>query len=226
VSETEATLLSGKQACLDTAAALSPWCFCRLKRSMDLFVALVLVLVALPVMAIIALLVKATSPGPVLFRQKRLGKGGEVFELLKFRTMHHARLNAGSGLTRRGDQRITGVGRVLRRCKLDELPQLCNVLRGEMSLVGPRPDLPCYFEGLSSEKRRVLSLVPGITGPASLKFRNEEELLAQIAPGELENFYVKKLLPQKIALELEYARKASIVSDTMMLFRTAAAILR
>lgn len=193
---------------------------------MDLMGALILIPAAIPPMGLIALLIKATSPGPVFFRQRRLGKGGPVFELLKFRTMHHGRREAGSGLTRRGDSRITPVGRLLRRCKLDELPQLFNVLRGEMSLVGPRPDLPAYFEGLNGEQRRVLDLAPGLTGAASLKFRNEEALLAQVAPEQLETFYVKTLLPQKIGLELEYARNASVFTDVAMLLRTAAAVFR
>jgi lipopolysaccharide/colanic/teichoic acid biosynthesis glycosyltransferase len=193
---------------------------------MDLMGALVLIPVAIPLMGVIALLIKATSPGPVLFRQRRLGKGGAVFQLLKFRTMCHGRPHAGSGLTQRGDSRITSVGRLLRRCKLDELPQLFNVLRGEMSLVGPRPDLPVYFEGLNGELRRVLDLPPGITGAASLKFRNEEALLAQVPPEQLESFYVKALLPQKIELELGYARNASAFSDAAIVFRTAAAVFQ
>ncbi len=193
---------------------------------MDLMGALVLIPVAMPLMALIALLIKATSPGPVLFRQRRLGKGGAVFQLLKFRTMYHGRRQAGSGLTQRGDSRITSVGHLLRRCKLDELPQLLNVLRGEMSLVGPRPDLPVYFEGLNDQLRRVLDLTPGITGAASLKFRNEEALLAQVPPEQLETFYVKTLLPQKIELELEYARNASAFSDAAIVLRTAAAVFQ
>lgn len=191
---------------------------------MDVMASLVLIPVAMPLMGLIALLIKATSPGPVLFRQRRLGKGGAEFQLLKFRTMYHGRADAGSGLTQRGDSRITSVGRLLRRCKLDELPQLFNVLRGEMSLVGPRPDLPVYFEGLNDELRRVLELTPGITGAASLKFRNEEALLAPIPHEQLETFYVKTLLPQKIELELEYAGHASVFSDAAIVLRTAAAV--
>ena len=193
---------------------------------MDFVYVLILVPFVLPVMAIITLAIQATSGGPVLFRQRRLGRGGTKFELLKFRTMHHARPTAGSGLTQRGDRRITPIGRLLRRCKLDELPQLFNVLRGEMSLVGPRPDLPEYFESLDAKQRRVLSLTPGITGAASLKFRNEEALLAQVDQERLESFYVETLLPQKIALDLEYARTATAVTDTAMVLRTAAAIFR
>jgi lipopolysaccharide/colanic/teichoic acid biosynthesis glycosyltransferase len=226
MSHTEATLIAGKRERQDSIPDLSPWCSSRAKRAMDLICASILIPAALPVMAVIALLVKTTSHGPVLFRQKRLGKAGAKFELLKFRTMYHRRPNFGSGLTQSGDRRITPVGRLLRRCKLDELPQLFNVLWGEMSFVGPRPDLPEYFEGLDAKQRRVLSLMPGITGAASLKFRNEEALLARIAPERLESFYVEQLLPQKIALDLEYARTASATSDTAMLIRTAAAIFQ
>jgi len=226
VSYTEATLFARKREDQDPALDLSPWCFSRFKRAMDFVCVLILVPFVLPVMAIIALAIQATSRGPVLFRQRRLGRGGTKFELLKFRTMHHARPTAGSGLTQRGDRRITPIGRLLRRCKLDELPQLFNVLRGEMSLVGPRPDLPEYFESLDAKQRRVLSLTPGITGAASLKFRNEEALLAQVDQERLESFYVETLLPQKIALDLEYARTATAVTDTAMVLRTAAAIFR
>lgn len=226
MSHTEATLIAGKGERQDSIPDLSPWCSSRAKRAMDVFCAAILIPAALPVMAVIALLVKATSHGPVWFRQKRLGKAGAEFELLKFRTMYHRRPNAGSGLTQSGDRRITLVGRLLRRCKLDELPQLFNVLRGEMSLVGPRPDLPEYFEGLDAKQRTVLSLMPGITGAASLKFRNEETLLAQVEQERLESFYVQTLLPQKIALDLEYARRASAISDAVLLIRTAAAIFQ
>jgi lipopolysaccharide/colanic/teichoic acid biosynthesis glycosyltransferase len=226
MSSREATLFAGKHESPDSALLLSPWCSSRFKRAMDFACGLILVSFALPIMAVIALAIKSTSRGPVFFRQKRLGRAGAKFELLKFRTMYHARPTAGSGLTQRGDRRITPIGRLLRRCKLDELPQLFNVLRGEMSLVGPRPDLPEYFESLDAKQRRVLSLTPGITGAASLKFRNEEALLAQVEQERLESFYIETLLPQKIALDLEYARTASAVSDTLMLLRTAAVIFQ
>lgn len=226
MSSSEATLFAGKRESQDLIPDLSPWCFSRFKRAMDFVCALILIPVTLPIMVVIALAIRTTSPGPVFFRQERLGKGEAAFDLLKFRTMYHARKKAGSGLTSRGDRRITAVGRVLRWCKLDELPQLFNVLRGDMSLVGPRPDLPQYFKGLDAKQRRVLSLTPGITGAASVQFRNEEALLAQVAEDRLESFYVQTLLPQKIALDLEYARTASVATDMLMLFRTAAAVLR
>jgi lipopolysaccharide/colanic/teichoic acid biosynthesis glycosyltransferase len=204
------------------ASGLSPWCFSQLRRSLDVVYSIMLIFVSLPLMAIAAVLIEWTSPGPVLFRQERLGKNGIRFQLLKFRTMYDGRRIAGSGLTRCGDPRVTAVGRFLRRWKLDELPQLFNVLCGEMSLVGPRPDLPEYSQKLRDDQRLVLLLLPGITGAASLHFRNEEVLLDQVAPEQLESFYVSTLLPQKIELDLEYARKASFVSDMSIMFRTAA----
>lgn len=208
-----------------TANTLSPWCHCRLKRALDLIGSSILLVAASPAMVIVALIVKRTSPGPALFRQKRVGKDGRAFELLKFRTMLDARQLSGPGITRRHDPRITRVGAWLRKCKIDELPQLLNVVRGEMSLVGPRPDLPKYFEGLRGEQRLILSLTPGVTGAASLRFCDEEALLAQVEPAELESFYVNTLLPQKIELELDYARGANIFTDAAMLFRTAAALV-
>jgi len=139
--------------------------------------------------------------------------------------MHHRPLAEGSGLTRRGDPRITTVGRILRKWKIDELPQLFNVLLGDMSLVGPRPDLPRYLKTLQDGQRLVLALMPGVTGAASVHFRNEEVLLSRVAPEELESFYVNTLLPQKIEIELQYACCASIFSDTAILLRTIAAVL-
>jgi|ERR1700687_60343 len=225
MSTNEASILPTAPNPLTVPHGLSPWCFCPLKRALDVIYSIMLIVATLPLMTMVAVLIKSTSPGPVLYRQRRLGKNGAHFQLLKFRTMHHGRRALGLGLTRRGDARVSRVGRFLRRWKLDELPQLFNVLRGEMSLVGPRPDLPKYLQGLRAEQRLVLSLSPGITGAATLRFRNEEVLLAQVAPEQLENFYVNTLLPQKIALELEYARGASIFSDTAMLLRTAATVL-
>ena len=225
MSATEANILPSAPDSRVMAHRLSPWCFCRAKRALDVLCSITLILATLPLMAIVAMLIKSTSPGPALFRQRRLGKNGGRFQLLKFRTMHHGRRALGLGLTRHGDPRVTRVGRLLRKWKLDELPQLFNVLCGEMSLVGPRPDLPKYFQGLRAEQRLVLTLSPGITGAASLRFRNEEMLLAEVTPEQLESFYVNTLLPQKIELELEYARGASMFSDATMLLRTAAALL-
>jgi lipopolysaccharide/colanic/teichoic acid biosynthesis glycosyltransferase len=176
-------------------------------------------------MAVTALLVKASSPGPVLFRQRRAGRNGKEFHLLKFRTMVQNAPSAGPGVTRRGDPRITPLGVRLRQWKLDELPQLLNVLRGEMSLVGPRPDLPEYLASLPAGQNRILQLKPGLTSPATLAFRNEEDVLAQAPAEQVLQLYLGQVLPQKVRLELAYAETASLLTDLHLLLRTAKAIV-
>src|SRR5262249_48609121 len=145
-------------------AGLSPWCFSMGKRVFDFVIALLVLLIAWPLMLVVGLAIKISSPGHVFFRQKRVGKDARLFELVKFRSMRVAPERSGPGITREGDSRIFPVGRLLRNWKLDELPQLINVLRGEMSLVGPRPDLPEFCATLAGDERQVLALRPGITG--------------------------------------------------------------
>jgi len=200
--------------------SISPWCNCWGKRLLDFVLAAVIVVPALPGMAIIALLVKLSSPGPILFRQRRLGRNGAEFEFLKFRTMVNGGHRNGPGVTSKGDTRVTAVGKFLRKSKLDELPQLFHVLSGAMSLVGPRPDLPKYFASLDESQLQVLALRPGLTGRASICFRNEEEVLSQAPKEGLEAFYVAHVLPLKIQLDLEYARTASLARDLGIIFRT------
>jgi lipopolysaccharide/colanic/teichoic acid biosynthesis glycosyltransferase len=207
------------------AAVISPWCNSHTRRMLDIAGAACLLVPALPLMAITAALVKLTSPGPALFQQTRLGRGGKPFTLLKFRTMAHQPVASGLGLTRSGDSRVTAVGRLLRQWKLDELPQLINVLRGDMSLVGPRPDLAKYYATLSAELRQILQVRPGVTGAASLAYRHEESVLAQVAPGQLEGFYTRTLLPEKVRLDLEYAAQANCWTDLRTLFRTLFRVL-
>src|SRR2546426_964867 len=144
----------------------SRWCNCRAKRGFDLVCGSVLLVVSLPLMVAAAVLIRLTSAGPILFRHKRLGKCGTEIIVLKFRTMVHRTVGSGPEVTSSGDRRITPAGRLLRKWKIDELPQLFNVLRGDMSLVGPRPDLPEYLSQLRSEQLAVLALIPGITSPA------------------------------------------------------------
>jgi lipopolysaccharide/colanic/teichoic acid biosynthesis glycosyltransferase len=191
---------------------------------MDFTLALVALVVAGPLMLLVALLLRIQSNGPVLFRQTRLGRNGHPFELLKFRTMSHG--STGAGVTRRGDARVTPTGRWLRAFKLDELPQFINVLRGDMSLVGPRPDLEQFWSLASSSGRQVLSLQPGITGAASLAFRNEEELLAHVDARDLSYFYIQNLLPRKARLDLAYAARATFLSDCSILLKTAMIVFR
>lgn len=208
---------------LGSSGEVSNWCSAPGKRIFDLLCTIPVLIVFAPLMLLIAAAVRLSSGSPVLFRQKRFGRDGSAFECMKFRTMT---ISAGAGVTQAGDARVTRLGRVLRKWKLDELPQLVNVIRGDMSLVGPRPDLPEFIAGLDIARRRSLSLLtPGITGWATLHFRHEEELLAKIPPDELQSYYVQQVMPQKIELDLEYASRATLWSDLMVLLRTVKAIL-
>jgi lipopolysaccharide/colanic/teichoic acid biosynthesis glycosyltransferase len=202
------------------------WSLSGSKRLFDLTCALVVVALASPIMITLALAVKASSRGPFLFRQNRVGKNGAEFPVFKFRTMHSSDgNNSGPLITRSGDQRVTSVGKWLRKWKLDELPQFLNVLRGEMSLVGPRPDMREYMETLTGNDRNILYFRPGITSPASLRFRNEEQALAGVPAEDMEQFYVSNLLPQKIRTDLEYAQRATFLTDCRILLRTAFSVL-
>ena len=212
------------QAYSEARASVSSWCLSPGKRLLDFLCAALVLIVLSPLLLLIALLVKLTSSGPALFRQVRVGRNGREFTLLKFRTMTHNRTQAGPGITRRGDARITPVGRFLRKWKLDEWPQFINVAAGDMSLVGPRPDLAQYWSALPAEPQRVLCLRPGITGRATLQFRNEEEILAQVPAEQLTSYYLTTLLPEKARLDWEYARQATLGSDFKVLLDTVRAI--
>jgi lipopolysaccharide/colanic/teichoic acid biosynthesis glycosyltransferase len=187
------------------------------KRLFDLLLAAVALLLLSPLLLLVALLVRLDSPGPVLFRQQRVGRHGVPFRIHKFRTMVHGA--AGLSLTVGADPRITRAGAFLRRTRLDELPQLIDVLQGTMSLVGPRPELPRYVAQYPAELReRVLALRPGITDPSSLAFIDEAELLARAADPERE--YVQVILPAKLKRAAEYAERASLASDLGVLWAT------
>jgi lipopolysaccharide/colanic/teichoic acid biosynthesis glycosyltransferase len=198
----------------------SPWAPSRraVKRGFDVVVSTVALLVlALPLL-VIALLVRATSPGPSLFRQWRLGRGGVPFRIWKFRTMQ---LNAtGRAITVEGDPRVTRLGRVLRRTKLDELPQLVNVWLGDMSFVGPRPEVPAYLSCYREEHWPVLGVRPGITDPASILLRDEEQVLARFSDPE--RAYRDVVLPLKLDLAREYVRRQSLLGDLALIFHTLA----
>ena len=191
-----------------------------LKRALDIAIAAFALALLAPLIAIVALLVKLESRGPVFFRQTRVGRHGEPFRIFKFRTMAHAgdddEASAGPELTVEGDARITRVGAVLRRTKLDELPQLIDVLRGTMSLVGPRPEVPRYVEHYTPDERaRVLSVRPGITDFASLRYRDENALLARAADPERE--YLDVILPSKLRYALDYVEHGSVADDLRVL---------
>lgn len=192
-----------------------------MKRLLDVVAAGAGLMVLSPLFAVLAVAVKLSSPGPVFHRGERVGRGGGVFRLLKFRSMRVG--EPGPGITRAGDPRITPVGQFLRRTKLDELPQLVNVLRGDMSLVGPRPEAPRYVDFYNAEQRRVLSVRPGITSPASLAYRSEEE---QLIGEAWEQAYVERIMPAKLAIDLEYLARRTLLTDVGVIVRTLAAMFR
>lgn len=197
----------------------SSWCRSRRRRCIDIVAAGLGLVLLLPGLFLIALAILISSGKPIFFVQKRLGRYGEEFALLKFRTMKST-AQSGPGLTRDGDSRVTEIGSWLRKRKLDELPQLFNVLKGEMTLVGPRPDLEEFWSQASAEDRRVLELTPGVTGAASLAFYGEEQLLAQVPAERLASFYLQQVLPQKARLDSEYAARATFRSDCGILLQT------
>ncbi|UCC77064.1 MAG: sugar transferase [Anaerolineales bacterium] len=176
-----------------------------------------------PLFALLAIWIKLDSPGPAFYRGKRVGKDGRLFHLVKFRSMARDAAELGPGLTGRGDPRITRAGRVLRRTKLDELPQLFNVLRGEMSLVGPRPEDPRYVALYSPDQRRTLSTRPGITSLASLKYFDEEDLLRG---GEADDLYTRVIMPRKLEMDLAYMESRTLWSDLKVIAMTIAAVFR
>ena len=180
------------------------------KRIFDLTVALLgLIILAVP-MALIAISIWIASGSPILFSQQRVGKDGEIFSVKKFRTMSVGNVED-SSITVAGDSRVTPIGRYLRRWKLDELPQLWNVFVGEMSLVGPRPDVPGYADKLQGDDRKLLLLRPGITGPATIVYRNEEEILAKVSDPVRYNDEV--IYPEKVRINLDYLENSSFAQD-------------
>lgn len=196
-----------------------------LPRWAELPVAALTLAACLPLLLVLALAVRLTSPGPALFRQPRVGRGGRTFEMLKLRTMRRQDPAAGgSPITAGGDQRITPLGRWLRASKLDELPELWNIVRGDLSFVGPRPEVPAMVDLEDPRWRRVLAVRPGLTDPVTLRLRNEEAMLAKVPPGELEDFYRQVLQPWKLDGYLEYVSRRSPASDLRLIWRTLSAI--
>jgi lipopolysaccharide/colanic/teichoic acid biosynthesis glycosyltransferase len=189
-----------------------------IKPAFDIVAAILGLFLFSPILLLAALLVKLDSRGPVLFKQERMGKGFQPFVIYKFRTMVHRSSNGGLPLTVGNDSRITRAGRFLRKTKIDELPQLLNVLKGDMSLVGPRPEVRHYVEMFQGDYQEILRIRPGITDLASLKYRDESEVLASAADPERE--YVNRVLPEKIRLAKQYIREASFFYDLRLIFKT------
>ena len=193
------------------------------KRAFDVVVALLLLVLLAPVMLLIGVAIRLDSPGPALFRQVRVTRGGQAFQMLKFRSMRVQ--SSGPLITTAGDARITRVGAFLRHAKLDEIPQLINVIKGDMSLVGPRPEVPRYVALYPPELRDlILSVRPGITDEASVEFADEGKLLG--AAEDPEHCYVTQILPRKLELYARYARQHSVAGDLRILLRTLAVLVR
>jgi lipopolysaccharide/colanic/teichoic acid biosynthesis glycosyltransferase len=195
------------------------------KRAFDVLLSSIGLLMLSPVLLGIALAVKLDSRGPVFYRQERVGQHGRVFRIHKFRTMQHKPQGAGLQITVGGDPRITRVGAWLRESKLDELAQLLDVWLGDMSLVGPRPEVPRYVAHYPAElKAKVLSVRPGITDIASIEYRDESRILAQASDPE--QAYIHEVLPHKLALAAQYVDQASVWLDVRLIWRTVLAVVR
>jgi lipopolysaccharide/colanic/teichoic acid biosynthesis glycosyltransferase len=192
------------------------------KRAMDVVASVLGLVLASPILAVAALAVRLTSAGPVLFRQPRVGRRGQSFEILKFRSMRTGM--TGPSVTRGGDARITPVGKILRRSKVDELPQLWNVLVGDMSLVGPRPEMRKFVDLFRADYARILSIRPGITDYAAIDYRDEEVVLA--TSTDPETAYTRVVLPAKIKLYHRYLDDMSLRTDVTLILRTLAALFR
>ena len=195
------------------------------KRCFDLLLAGIGLAVLSPLLLMLALWIKLDSPGPVFFRQERVGRGGVPFRIHKLRTMTHTPASAGPQITVGADHRVTRAGRVLRHYKLDELVQLIDVLLGDMSLVGPRPEVPRYVAMYPPDLRdKVLSVRPGITDPASIEYRDEARVLAAAADPEAE--YVSVVMPAKLRLATQYVDQASLATDLRLIARTLRIVFR
>ncbi|WP_135553066.1 sugar transferase [Paenibacillus cymbidii] len=188
------------------------------KRAFDLSAAALGLLLLLPVFAVIAAMIKLDSPGPVLFRQERVGLRGRTFRICKFRTMKARPEPGGTLITIGRDSRITRIGAVLRKYKFDELPQLINIALGQMSFVGPRPEVPYYVNMYSEEQLRVLDVRPGLTDDASIKYSDENALLAGVSHPE--RVYIEQIMPDKLRINLQYVAEPSLRKDLEIIWKT------
>lgn len=194
------------------------------QRIFDLTVSVILLAATSPLFLAVMLLIRLDSAGPVFFLQERVGRHGRRFKIRKFRTMVADAERLGTQITVGEDPRITRIGRLLRRYRIDELPQLLNVLKGEMSIVGPRPEVPRYVDIYTPEQREILSYRPGLTSPATITFSDESSLLA--GQSDPEHFYREQLIPAKISTDLDYSRRAGFISDVTVLLTTVRKLLQ
>lgn len=194
-----------------------------IKRICDLTLSFIGIIILLPLFLAVFIFIKLDSPGPIIFKQKRVGLNGKSFYLYKFRTMLENR-EKGIKLTSKHDSRITRIGRFLRKHKLDELPQLINIIKGEMSFVGPRPEVPNYVELFREDYNFILRIKPGVTDYASIEFRNESKLIENSKVAE--NVYIHKILPQKIKLYKKYIKERSFFLDLLIILKTISRLIR
>ena len=192
------------------------------KRFFDFFAALILLIILSPIMLILAIMIKLESKGPVFYRQERITKYGKKFRIFKFRTMVQDADKKGALVTMIQDPRITKVGNKIRKCRLDELPQLLNVIKGEMSFVGTRPEVEKYVNEYSNEMKATLLMSAGISSRASIEYKDEDEIISKyLNEGEkIDDIYVKRILPEKMKWNLEYIKKFNIWEDVKICFKT------
>ena len=195
-----------------------------IKRGMDVFLAIVLLLVLWPFMLMIGIVVGVTSPGGVFFCQERVTTYGRRFRIFKFRTMVTDAEKKGTLVTTEGDSRITGVGHFLRKTRLDELPQLLNIIKGDMAIVGTRPEVPRYVAAYEPEMRATLLLPAGVTSRASITYKEEDRLLSE--GSDVDRIYLEKVLPEKMKYNLEYLMNYSLGGDLLLIIQTVLAVLR
>lgn len=196
----------------------------RLKRILDLLIAVLLFILLFPILLLIGVLVGVTSPGGVFFCQERITAYGRPFRIIKFRTMVPDAEKKGTQVTTKGDCRITAVGRFLRKVRLDELPQLVNIIKGDMSIVGTRPEVPRYVERYTKEMYATLLLPAGVTSAASIQYKDEEKLLADAANAD--KVYVEQVLPEKMRYNLAYLNHFSPATDAKLMIQTVCAVLK
>lgn len=194
-----------------------------LKRILDLVLAIVLFILLFPVMFVIGILVGITSRGGIFFCQERVTTYGRHFKIIKFRTMVADAEKRGSQVTTNADSRVTGIGKFLRKVRLDELPQLINILKGDMSIVGTRPEVPRYVEQYTSEMNATLLLPAGVTSKASIAYKDEERLLS--AGDDVDKIYVEQVLPEKMKYNLAYLKEFSVGTDLKLMVQTVLAVL-
>ena len=197
-----------------------------LKRALDIFAALILLIILLIPMGVIAVLVKLTSKGPILYRQERVTTYNRHFMIAKFRTMETGADKAGALVTSANDSRVTGIGAVLRKFRLDELPQVFHVLTGTMTFVGTRPEVPRYVDRYTPEMTATLLMPAGITSLASIKFKDEDEMIGDVSdPDEVDRIYVDEILPRKMAYNLQYIKEFSFAGDIRLMVSTVTHVI-